>query len=135
MPTTDERRERLTPEHRLTTSRQHAAVREAGVAYRGRYCLVLALARPGEPTRFGFIASRRSVGGAVQRNRARRRLRELVRRRWPRLSEHGHWVEFIALRGGADRAAPGPGDRGGAPARAGRACSRPAHLREPLGDA
>lgn len=98
MPTTDERRERLTPEHRLTTPLQHAAVREAGVAYRGRYCLVLALARPGEPTRFGFIASRRSVGGAVQRNRARRRLRELVRRRWPRLAERGHWVEFIALR-------------------------------------
>jgi ribonuclease P protein component len=98
MPTTDERRERLTPEHRLTTPRQHAAVREAGVAYRGRFCLVLVLACPGEPTRFGFIASRRSVGGAVQRNRARRRLRELVRRRWPRLTERGHWVEFIALR-------------------------------------
>lgn len=98
MPTTDERRERLTPEHRLTTPQQHAAMRDSGVAYRGRYCLMLALARPGEPTRFGFIASRRSVGGAVQRNRARRRLRELVRRRWPRLSEQGHWVEFIALR-------------------------------------
>ncbi len=98
MPTSDERRERLTPEHRLTTPQQHAAVREAGVAYRGRYCLMLDLARPGEPTRFGFIASRRGVGGAVQRNRARRRLRELVRRRWPRLAERGHWVEFIALR-------------------------------------
>ena len=98
MLTTDERRERLTPEHRLTTPQQHAAVRDEGVAYRGRFCLLLDLARPGEPTRFGFIASRRSVGGAVQRNRARRRLRELVRRRWPRMSGHGHWVEFIALR-------------------------------------
>lgn len=98
MPTTDDRRERLTPEHRLTTPQQHAAVRDAGVAHRGRFCLVVALPRPGEPTRFGFIASRRAVGGAVQRNRARRRLRELVRRRWPRLPESGHWVEFIALR-------------------------------------
>jgi len=98
MPTTDERRERLTPEHRLTTPQHHAAVRQSGVAYRGRCCIVLALARPGEGTRFGFIASRRSVGGAVQRNRARRRLRELVRRRWPRMPEQGHWVEFIALR-------------------------------------
>lgn len=98
MPTTDERRERLTPEHRLTTPQQHAAVRDGGVACRGRYCVMLSLARPGEPTRFGFIASRRSVGGAVQRNRARRRLRELVRRRWPRLAERGHWIEFIALR-------------------------------------
>ncbi len=98
MPMTDDRRERLTPEHRLTTPQQHAAVRESGVAHRGRFCLAIALERPGEPTRFGFVASRRAVGGAVQRNRARRRLRELVRRRWPRLAERGHWVEFIALR-------------------------------------
>ena len=96
---TVERRERLTPEHRLTSSLQHAAVKESGVAFRGRHCLMLVLARPGEPTRFGFVASRKSVGGAVQRNRARRRLRELVRRRWPRLSEHGYWIEFIAFRG------------------------------------
>jgi ribonuclease P protein component len=94
-----ERRERLTPEHRLTSSLQHAAVKESGVAFRGRFCLMAVLTRPGEPTRFGFIASRKSVGGAVQRNRARRRLRELVRRRWPRLSEHGYWIEFIAFRG------------------------------------
>jgi ribonuclease P protein component len=92
-------RERLTPEHRLTSSRHHAAVREAGTSFRGRFCVMVVLACPGEPTRFGFIASRKSVGGAVQRNRARRRLRELVRRRWPRLSERGYWIEFIALRG------------------------------------
>jgi ribonuclease P protein component len=96
---TVERRERLTPEHRLTTSSHHAAVMESGVAFRGRLCLMLVLARPGEPTRFGFVASRKAVGGAVQRNRARRRLRELVRRRWPRLSAHGYWIEFIAFRG------------------------------------
>jgi ribonuclease P protein component len=94
-----ERRERLTSEHRLTSPLQHATVRESGVAVRGRYCVMVVLPRPGEPTRFGFVASRKSVGGAVQRNRARRRLRELVRRRWPRLSERGYWIEFIALRG------------------------------------
>ena len=97
-----ERRERLTPEHRLTASLQHAAVRESGVAFRGRYCLMLALSRPGEPTRLGFVASRKAVGGAVQRNRARRRLRELVRRRWPRLSERGYWIVFVAFRGVLD---------------------------------
>jgi ribonuclease P protein component len=96
---TVERRERLSPEHRLTSSLQHATVKESGVPFRGRYCLMLVLARPGEPTRFGFIASRKAVGGAVQRNRARRRMRELVRRRWPRLSEQGYWIEFIAFRG------------------------------------
>ena len=96
---TAERRESLTPEHRLTTPLQHAAVKEGGVALRGRHCLMLVLPRPAEPTRFGFVASRRGVGGAVQRNRARRRLRELVRRRWPRLRERGYWIVFIAFRG------------------------------------
>ncbi len=31
------------------------------------------------PTRAGFVASRAAVGGAVQRNRAKRRLREVFR--------------------------------------------------------
>lgn len=96
---TAERRERLTPEHRLTSSLHHAAVKESGTAFRGRFCLAVVLARPGEPTRFGFIASRKGVGGAVQRNRARRRLRELVRRRWPRIREQGFWIVFVAFRG------------------------------------
>jgi len=96
---TAQRSERLTSQHRLTSPLQYAAVQESGVAFRGRWCVMLVLARPGEPTRFGFVASRKSVGGAVERNRARRRLRELVRRRWPRLTEHGYWIEFIALRG------------------------------------
>ncbi len=95
---TVERRERLTPEHRLTSPLQHAAVKQSGVAFRGRCCMLLVLARPGEPTRFAFVASRKGVGGAVQRNRARRRLRELVRRRWPRLSERGYWIVVIAFR-------------------------------------
>ena len=60
--------------------------------------LLLVLARPGDTTRVGFVASRKSVGGAVQRNRARRRLREIVRRRWPRVVKHGYWLMFIAAR-------------------------------------
>jgi ribonuclease P protein component len=96
---TVERRERLTPEHRLTSPLHHEAVRESGRPFRGQLCVMLVLPRPGEPSRFGFVASRKSVGGAVERNRARRRLRELVRRRWPRLDERGFWIEFIALRG------------------------------------
>jgi ribonuclease P protein component len=38
------------------------------------------------------------VGGAVQRNRARRRLREIVRRRFPRMPEQGYWMVLIAFR-------------------------------------
>lgn len=75
-----------------------AAVRTSGVAYRGRCCLLLALPAPGEITRLGWIASKRGVGGAVQRNRARRRLREIVRRRWPRVPHHGFLLVFIAYR-------------------------------------
>lgn len=93
-----ERPERLTPEHRITSSSQYAAVKAAGKAFRGAHCLIVVLTRAGEPTRFGFIASKRGVGGSVQRNRARRRLREIVRRRWPRLPETGYWIVVIAGR-------------------------------------
>ncbi len=92
----DRRAESLGVEHRLRTSRDYAVVKEQGRAHRGRHCLLLHAARPGEPTRFGFIASKRGVGNAVQRNRARRRLREIVRRRWPDMTSTGHWIAFVA---------------------------------------
>ena len=90
--------ERLQPRHRLTAANDFAALRADGVAFRGAHCLVVALARPGEVTRVGFVASKRGVGGAVQRNRARRRLREIVRRRWARLPETGRLLMFVAYR-------------------------------------
>jgi len=46
-----------------------------GRAIRGEHCLVVVLECPGEPRKVAFVASRKGVGGAVQRNRARRRLR------------------------------------------------------------
>lgn len=82
----------------MRSTKDFASVRQLGVAYRGRCCLLLALAAPGEVTRLGWIASKRGVGGAVQRNRARRRLREIVRRRWPRVPHHGFLLVFIASR-------------------------------------
>lgn len=45
--------------------------------------------------RVGFTASRK-VGGAVVRNRARRRLRELVRLNLPNLMQPGHDLVLIA---------------------------------------
>lgn len=93
-----ERPERLGPANRITTTRQYAAVKGGARALRGAHCMLLALACPEEATRFGFVASRRGVGGAVQRNRARRRLREIVRRRWPRIAERGWWIVVIAHR-------------------------------------
>jgi ribonuclease P protein component len=41
------------------------------------------------PARFGFTVSKK-VGGAVERNRVRRRLREIVRRHAALLPQNGH---------------------------------------------
>ena len=95
---TNRRVERIGPQNRLRTSIDYATVKRDARAHRGLHCMVLAAAAPGQPTRVGFIASRKGVGGAVQRNRARRRIREIVRRRWPRIATHGHSLAFIAYR-------------------------------------
>ena len=90
--------ERLGHADRLRNSREFGAVQAGGTLFRGKCALLLVLPKPGEPTRVGFVASKRGVGGAVQRNRARRRLREIVRRRWARVTAHGYWMVFIATR-------------------------------------
>lgn len=90
--------ERLSRENRLRLSNDYTLTKASGTPFRGRHCLLLALARPGISTKIGFIASKRGVGGAVERNRARRRLREIVRRRWPRIPSTGYWLAFVAGR-------------------------------------
>ena len=95
---TREPRERIDQSNRLRTSRDYTLVKSGGTAFRGRHFLVLALIVPERPTQIGFIASKKGVGGAVQRNRARRRLREIVRRRWPRIAHSGYLRAFIAGR-------------------------------------
>jgi len=91
-------RERLVREDRLRSATDYAAIKAGGTALRGEHCMLVVLSRPGERTRVGFIASRKGVGGAVCRNRARRRLREIVRRRWPRVPRTGYWLAFVAYR-------------------------------------
>ena len=90
--------ERLPRFHRMRSATDFGTVRASGVAYRGRHCLVVASPAPGEPTRIAFVASRRGVGEAVARNRARRRLREIVRRRWLRIPHQGYLLMFVAYR-------------------------------------
>lgn len=91
----DERIGRL---NRLTSARDYARVRAEGKAFRGAHCVLVTHTIPAEITKVGFVASKRGVGIAVQRNRARRRLREIVRRRWARVPAEGLLMMFVAYR-------------------------------------
>jgi ribonuclease P protein component len=66
----------------LRLSRDFARVRQEGRSVQGRLLRLSALVDREKPTRFGLITSRR-VGGAVVRNRVRRRLREICRHERP----------------------------------------------------
>src|SRR5437868_498487 len=81
---------------RLTRDSEFRRVRTEGRSVRGEM-LTLGFLKDAEsaaPSRAGFITSRR-VGGAVVRNRTRRRLREIFRRHQHEISG-GVWVVTIA---------------------------------------
>ena len=95
-----EQRQRFPKAARLTRASEFRRVREQGRSSGGRFLVlgVFSDARS-SPTgdtraRIGFITSRR-VGGAVERNRVRRRLREIVRAHRP-LLRVGVWLVVIA---------------------------------------
>lgn len=91
-------RERIPDANRMRSVAEFARMRAEGRAIRGAHCLVVVARETDAPIRIAFVASRRGVGGAVQRNRARRRLREIVRRRWPRMTQRGTLLMFVAFR-------------------------------------
>lgn len=95
---TERHPERLSSVHRLRAVRDFDALKTDGTAFRGRLCVLVTHALPGLTTRVGFVASKRSVGNAPHRNRARRRMREIVRRRWPRVHPTGYLLMLIATR-------------------------------------
>ena len=80
---------------RLTCAVEFERVRKEGGVARGQFLSlgVLALSA-GETVRAGFVTSRR-VGGAVVRNRIRRRLREIFRRHQHDIIG-GAWIVTIA---------------------------------------
>ena len=78
---------------RLKDSSEFLRVKTAGRAFSGRFMTVGALAGC-DATKAGLITSKR-VGGAVERNRVRRRLRECMRLSRPQWVS-GVWVVAIA---------------------------------------
>jgi ribonuclease P protein component len=92
---------RLPASRRLRRHGEFARVRERGAGHKGRFIVLSVLQLgDGSPWRCGFITSRKT-GGAVQRNRIRRRLREIVRAHGARLSP-GAWIVTIARPNAAD---------------------------------
>jgi len=80
---------------RLTEAWQFERVRKEGRAQRGDLLMLAALAGKGvDSLRAGFVTSRK-IGGAVVRNRVRRRLREIVRKHQHEIVE-GRWVVTVA---------------------------------------
>lgn len=86
---------------RLTKAPEYERVKRDGFTRRGKLLMlnVVAVENSG-PCRAGFIASRR-IGGAVARNRVRRRLREIVRQHQHELRE-GFWIVLVARRDAGD---------------------------------
>jgi ribonuclease P protein component len=82
---------------RLIRSREFDRVKQDGHPVRGKFIVlnVFAVQNSGF-SRVGFITSR-IVGSAVVRNRVRRRLREIVRKRQRDLRD-GFWIVLIARR-------------------------------------
>jgi len=80
---------------RLTHRSEYERVKREGITQRGELLILsVILLEDSDPWRAVFVTSGR-LGGAVVRNRVRRRLREVVRRRQPELRQ-GVWFVIIA---------------------------------------
>mgnify|MGYP005839833727 CR=1 FL=1 len=91
----------LPRKNRLTRSSDFQRVRSQGRSWSDRLLVVSRAPNGLEVTRFGFSVSRR-IGGAVERNRVRRLMREAVRLQHD-LVAPGWDVVFIARKGVGDR--------------------------------
>ena len=87
--------QRFGPERRLRARAEFKAVESRGRRVSGRFVILVGAANDGPDDRLGIVASRK-VGGAVERNRAKRRLRELFRRRERRAGDRSLDVVAIA---------------------------------------
>ena len=86
---------------RLTKTAEFRAVKFQGKTYRGPLLVLGVLVQKEEKAfRAGFVTTKR-LGGAVVRNRVRRRLRDVVRTEQGRLRS-GFWVVLVARSGGRE---------------------------------
>ncbi|MCB1227451.1 MAG: ribonuclease P protein component [Verrucomicrobiales bacterium] len=89
---------RLPARFRLKHSADFAAIRATRSNLAGRY-LVLAGRRVENATHFQFgLITGRKIGPAVDRNRVRRRLREIIRHHQQELLPHWQWVVIARWR-------------------------------------
>jgi len=80
---------------RLSTASEFGAARTSGQTQHGTFMLINVLRGTGEGRpRIGIITSRR-VGGAVDRNQVRRRIREIFRKHCARL-QPDCWLVVVA---------------------------------------
>jgi ribonuclease P protein component len=80
---------------RLTHRSEYERLKRDGITQRGRLLMLSVMPMENSaPWRAGFVTSGR-LGGAVVRNRVRRRLREIVRRHQHEL-RRGVWFAIIA---------------------------------------
>ena len=85
----------LPASRRLQRHGEFARVKAGGTAQKGRFLVLNVLQTDGaSAARCGIITGRK-IGGAVQRNRVRRRIREIVRREGNRIRA-GIWMVLIA---------------------------------------
>ncbi len=97
---------RFSAARRLQLSRDFARVRNEGRTIRGGLLLLGVLEQEAEVKfKLGLVTSKR-VGGAVVRNRVRRRLREIVRRRQHEVRA-GFWLVLVARPAAARATAAG----------------------------
>jgi ribonuclease P protein component len=94
---------------RLFRASEFQRVKREGVSFHGKFIVLSVLKNvPTPEVRVGLITSRR-VGGAVLRNRVRRRLREVVRAARPQICA-GTWVALIARQAAAQASLPALAD-------------------------
>jgi len=85
---------------RLFRASEFQRMRQEGKSFHGKFMVLSVLKDlPTPDVRVGLITSRR-VGGAVERNRVRRRLREIVRVARPQIPS-GTWLTLVARQAAA----------------------------------